>query len=89
MFLRLTFLNDEKHDYDFFGEIFSSTKASERPLRGETLISTTNEKYLVKDILVKTEEIEWGGRKENGNVWDYQLEKITDNNSEDLIQLTD
>ena len=63
MILRLTYLNDEYHQPEFFGQIFATNKAAERPNKGETLITVTNEKYLVKDILVKTEEIEWCGKK--------------------------
>ena len=75
MFLKLTFLNDIKHDSDFFGKIFSG-RVEGRPMRGETLVSTSGEKYLVKDIIVTTEEVEWANKKEEGVIFNYQLEKL-------------
>lgn len=53
MYLRFTFLNGETHKRDFFGNIFKGT-ALMRPLRGETLVATNGEKYLIKDIIVET-----------------------------------
>ena len=75
MFLKLTFLNDVKHDSDFFGKIFSGPVVG-RPMRGETLVSTSGEKYLVKDIIVTSEEVEWNKKKEDAVIYNYQLEKL-------------
>ena len=76
MYLKITFLNGEKHDADFFGNIFGGN-ALARPFRGETLVATNGEKYLIKDIIVETQEvIGSSGRPTKENVWNYQFEKV-------------
>lgn len=75
MYLKLSFLNDEQHKPEFFGKIFSGSCLA-RPMKGETLVSITGEKYFVKDIFVSTVEIEQSDQKNDVVVYEYQLEKL-------------
>lgn len=79
MYLKITYLNGEKHDPDFFGSIFTTNSALERPMRGETLVAITGERYFVKEVIVETQEVKTPGIPKKASVWNYRLEKIDDN----------
>lgn len=74
MTLKLTFLNDENHSSDFFGNIFTTVEG--RPMKGETLVSVTGEEYEVKKIILSTIELHTPGRPIDDTLVEYQLKKI-------------
>lgn len=74
MRLKLTFLNDEPHSSDFFGNIF--VKVEERPFKGETLVSVSGEEYEVKKIIFSTITVQTPGLPQDETLVEYQLKKL-------------